>query len=144
MKKLLAISLFASLILTLTAGSALAFKIKDVTKEVGKAGIEIGVNKKLSDETGKCRYASATEVKPTGCNTMAIISALNAFRKTAEKSGAANDVDIEITAHAKSDKVAKQRAEYLRDQVKAQVSWWDYSVYYQKGGDNIEMKVKVD
>lgn len=118
----------------LNIGGSLEKTAKDTTKGAARGAVQNEYNKKLSKE--KCEFVGDSTTDYKGCNLDKIISELNAFHNSAESSGFANDVDIIIQAYGSDWTMARKRAEFLRDKVKAQVSYWDYNVKYNKDSSN--------
>lgn len=142
LKKIFSLSVSLGLIFTL-AQTSFAFNIggaiqdtaTKTTKGVARGAVQSEYNKKLAKQ--KCKFKGDSTTEYTSCNLDKIISEMNAFRHAAEGSGFANDVNIIVKTYGADWNIARQRAEFLRDKVRAQVSGsWDYHVKYNKAPSN--------
>lgn len=128
----------------LDLGGGIKNSVNNTTKGVARGAAQNEYNKKLSKE--KCQFVGDSTTEYKGCNIDKIIAEMNGFRNAAEGSGFANDVDVEVMTYGANWDIARKRAEFLRDKVKAQVSGsWDYNVRYTKAPSNeVYFQVKVD
>lgn len=128
--------------------SVYAFNIGGAAKGAAKGAANQAaageINKKLSGESAKCKYATKTTIEVSGCNLDKIFQMLGEYNRAAEKSGFAKDVDIEVTAYGQNTNIARDRAYWVRDKVRAGtgVSYWDYDTYYKVGADSLLIQVK--
>ena len=114
--------------------------MKGMAKGAAQGATADQINGKLAKQN--CSYASKTSIEPT-CNVDKIVSLLSGFGSTAKSSGFAKDVEVVVSAYGKDSKIAKSRAEYLRDKVKQQIDYWNYRIYYQKGDEEADFKVEI-
>ena len=137
LKRLLLLSAAVSLTLTF-AGNIQAFDIggaiTKTTKSVGRGQIQKEYNKKLAKQ--KCKFKGDSTTEYSGCDIDKIISEMNAFRNAMEGSGLASDVDINVQTYGSEWNIARERAEFIRDKVRAQVGYWDFHVRYKKAPSN--------
>jgi hypothetical protein len=126
---------FVSMAQAINIGGAITRTATETGKGVARGSVQSEYNKKLAKQ--KCKFEGDSTTQFTDCDVDKIISEMNALRISAESSGFANDVDIIIKTHGSTWDIARQRAEYLRDKVRAQVSGsWDYNVKYTKAPSN--------
>ncbi len=148
MKKFLFFSLLGLSVALVSTGARafdLGNSIKNTAKGTAKSAAQGAtadqINKKLAQQN--CTYPSKTSIQPS-CNIDSIVSLLAGFNSTAKSSGFANNVIVDVSAYGKDNKIARSRAEYLRDRVKQQISYWDYNVFYEKGGEVADIRVKIN
>ena len=142
MKRFLTVAVVTAFVLgligtvqALNIGSKVKSGTQKAAKGAAKGQVQKEYNKKLSKE--KCKFEAESTTQYSGCNIDKIIAELNGFRNAAEKSGFASDVNILVETYGPDWTTARERAEFVRDKVKAQVSSsWDYQVRYSKAPSN--------
>lgn len=125
------------------SGPSHAFSLgdaKSIGKEVGKAGAEVAINKKLAKEMGKCKFKDKATIPVSGCDIQKTINILEGAQQTLKQTSNTR-IYVDITVNRPDRKMARLSAEDIDRGVKGH--WWETRVYYNEGPEKVEMKTTV-
>jgi hypothetical protein len=108
--------------------------------DMGKnKAVEKMINDKLAKE--KCSFKNATTETDTTCDLNKIAKDLSNWKNGLEAT-LVNRVQVNVQADATKSDLAHKRVNFVRDQLKNQINWWDYNVSTNTAGNN-DLKIWV-